>query len=185
MQVTANNAAIQASPDIKPEAANPSNSPEQKLAENREVRTRVPLSAARQRLTTPDIPGYHVHWINDYPGRVAAAVQGGYQFVEQSEALITMPDLAGTPVGTGTDLGTRVSIVVGRTQEGGPLRAYLMKIKEEWFKEDQRDGQAKVDAVHEALRHGAQRNPSDNPDDADKRYVKRVSMSSTYSRKPG
>lgn len=185
MEPTSNKplAATPASTAVPPQSVNPANSPEQQLADSKKTRSRIPMSVPRPKLSTPEIPGYHVHWINDYVGRIAQAVQGGYEFVDQSEALITMPDLAGASLGKGTDLGSRVSVVVGRGEDGAPLRAYLMKIRQEWFDEDQKAGQERVDAVHEALRRGAQKNPTDSPEDAALRYVKRVRMTSTYSRK--
>ncbi|CAB4120854.1 hypothetical protein UFOVP2_31 [uncultured Caudovirales phage] len=163
-----------------PEApVNPATSQADKIDEAREMRTRIPMSVPRAKLTTPDIPGFHCHWVNDYPGRVMQANQAGYEFVNQEEALITIPDLAGSALGSGTDLGSRVSLVVGKNEDGTPLRAYLMKIRLEWYKEDQQAGQQRVDQIDDAMRQGNQAVAGDKSH----RYVKSMNMKSTYSSK--
>lgn len=168
----------------KEAAINPANSQAEKKAEAAETRSRIPMSVPRQRLTSPHIPGHHVHWLNDEPGRILQAQQAGYEFVSSEEALITMPDLAGSQLGEGTDMGSRVSIVVGTQRDDKtPLRAYLMKIRDEWYRADQQETQDRVDAVQQAMRQGQQR-PAGIPEaDLTNRYVKSVNMSSTYSRR--
>jgi hypothetical protein len=173
--------AVRASHEDKPTAINPANSQEQKMDAAREMRTRIPMSVPRAKLATPEIPGFHVHWLNDYPGRILQAQQAGYEFVSQEEALVTMPDLAGSPVGAGTDLGSRVSVVVGKNEDGTPLRAYLMKLRQEWYREDQAVAQQRVDQIHGAIEHGKQQ--GDAAGDNTHRYVKSVSVKGTYSRR--
>ena len=171
--------ALLATEENKSEAINPANSAEQKMEVAREKRTRIPMSAPRAKLATPEIPGFHSHWLNDYAGRILQAQQAGYEFVSQEEALVTMPDLAGDAVGSGTDLGSRVSVVVGKNEDGTPLRAYLMKIRNEWYKEDQDAQQERVDKLHDAMRQGNQQVGGDQTH----RYVKSMNMQSTYSRR--
>lgn len=127
---------------------------------------RVPLGVPRAKLDVPKIPGYHTHWLNDEPGRLEAATAGGYEFVHEKE----LQGEAGN-----TDLGEKVSRIVGRNEDGSPLRAFLMKLKEEWYREDQRAKQKPVDEVDMAIRQGTL---NEKPDD--KRYVPRegISMSS-------
>jgi len=160
-------------------AANPANSPMEKLDLASQARTRIPMSIPRLKLSTPELPGYHCHWVNDYPGRVMQAIQAGYAFVPPDEALITMPDLGGSPLGGGTDLGSRVSVVVGATTEGTPLRAYLMKLPNEFFKADQEAVQSRVDSVDEAMAQGNLKVEGDTRH----RYVKSHQNKSTYSRR--
>ena len=172
-------AALVASQQNVEQRINPANSQSDKLETSREMRTRIPMSVPRAKLTTPEIPGFHCHWVNDYPGRVMQASQAGYEFMSQEEALITVNDLAGASLGQGTDLGSRVSLVVGKNEDGSPLRAYLMKIRLEWYKEDQLAGQAQVDKIHEGMRQGL---PASGGDSSN-RYVKTNSMKSTYSQR--
>lgn len=170
--------APQASEEGKADAINPANSVAQKLQAAETAKARIPMSVPRTKMSTPDIPGYHCHWINDYAGRIHQAQQAGYSFVGQDEALLYVPDIAGKPIGAGTDLGSRVSIVVGGNEDGTPLRAYLMKIPLEYYNADQSQMQDKVDSIHNAMRQGAVAGKGD-PSNS---YVKTVNMSSTYSR---
>jgi len=91
----------------------------------------IAMSVPKQRLSAPDIPGYHTHWVMGMPDRIQQAMQAGYTWVDQDEVNLTNFDLAGDgrPIG-GTDLGTRVSTVAGGLYEGTmqPQRLYLMKI---------------------------------------------------------
>jgi hypothetical protein len=95
-------------------------------------RERVPLGGNRMRLTLEERPGYHRHWINDVGDRIERAQRGGYTFIPK----------AGARVGTGpesghTDLGEVISCVVGKHEDGRPLRAYAMEIKREYYEADQ------------------------------------------------
>ena len=164
---------------------NPANSAEQRMEIQKEARTRIPMSVPRAKLSTPELPGFHSHWLNDYPGRILQAQAAGYDFVSQEEALITMPDLAGSLVGAGTDMGSRVSLVVGRNDDGSPLRAYLMKLPIELYKEDQAVAQEHVDNIHDAMQQGKLSVDGERADDARKKYsagsIKAVRRASTYA----
>ena len=129
--------------------------PEQKRA----ARQRIPFGIPRSKLSVSvDVPGYHLHWVNDEGGRVFAAEQGGYEFVTPQE------------VGReGSD--TRVRVHVGTTESGDGLFAYLMKIRQEWYEEDQAEIQKNLDQVEYAIKNGTFENdPSQN------RYVKKDLM---------
>lgn len=147
---------------------NPSLSQEDRIAD--QAFQRIPMSAPMAKLTTPDIPGYHLHWINDYPGRINQAIRAGYQFVEQEEVHVNSRDIAGdrSEFG-GTDLGTRVSIVVGTDDKGKELRGYLMKIRSEWYTQDQSVIQDRIDGLYSAMREGKQ---NTGGSDGSNRYVK-------------
>ncbi len=135
-----------------PAALNPANSLEEKLQAHIEERfDRIPMSVPQQKLATPELPGFHCHWINDYPGRINQAMRAGYSFVEPGEAVINNSSLAGDQYGNGTDLGSRISLTVGQAEGGGGLRAYLMKIPSKLFEQDQRAIAAHVDQVHDAM----------------------------------
>lgn len=141
---------------------------------------RIPMSAPQAKLATPSIPGFHLHWMNDVPGRLAQAKQGGYEFVLPEETQVNSRDLAGDSTLSGsTDMGTRVSVVVGQDEHGNPLRAYLMKIREEWYKQDQADQQNRVDDIDMAMRQGKQ---STGGADATNRYVKAVNLKTSLNR---
>lgn len=130
---------------------------EESMSEKKTVRSeRIPLGVPRKKLEAKPIEGYHLHWVNDYPGRVIEALNGGYQFVEYSETEINDFVTPGN-----SDLGTRVKRQVGKTENGDALFAYLMKIEENLWKQDQEELQKRNDKVDEAIRRG-DLNPVDN-----------------------
>ena len=94
-------------------------------------------------------PAFHYHWINDYPGRVEYAQAGGYVFVEKGEVTL-QPGV--TPVDS--EVGSKVSAVVGRNEDGTPLRAYLMKIPLERYEAGQRALQRQSDEWDKSIRRG-------------------------------
>ena len=103
---------------------------------------RVPLGSARQKLLAGTRPGYVRHWFNDVGGRIPAALQAGYEFVRKDGEATT------------TDMGEAISQVVGTKEGGGGLTAYLMEIREDWYREDQAKKQEAVDAVEATIRRG-------------------------------
>jgi hypothetical protein len=117
---------------------NPANAPEKKLSN----KTRIPMSVPQLKLSAPDIPGFHTHWMLGTAARLAQARRAGYTFVEEDEIDLNNFDLAGDPEDTGnTDLGSRVSIVAGQGGDSDAdkaLRLYLMKLPLEFWEEDQK-----------------------------------------------
>ncbi len=122
-------------------------------------RKRIPMSVPVQKLAVPDIPGFHLHWFNGTPDRIQRALDGGYEFVEETETSVPDAGLGGTSTRTGnTDLGTRVSVVGGTEldRSGQPIRMMLMKIKQEWYDEDQVLVKERNDSVIDSIIGGTQ-----------------------------
>lgn len=164
---------------------NPANSAGQDKNNQISMRKRIPMSVPKSKLAVPEIDGYHLHWINDYAGRIPQAQQGGYEFVNESEAMVnnfslgTASDLSGS-----TDMGSRVSVVVGKNEDGTALRAYLMKIRNEWFVEDQAVAQERVDAVSNQIERGRVGSEQDRTQsDTANRYVSRADIKSNSTRR--
>ncbi len=119
-------------------------------------RVRVPMGARRSKLQLSDQEakalaeaGYVTRWVNDRDGRVERAQAGGYEFVKPEEAT----SVGNHEVAQGnTDVGGKVSKIVSR---GDPvIRAYLMKIKKEYYDEDQKAKEETNRRVDEALSGG-------------------------------
>lgn len=164
-------------------AINPANSQAQAIEAAREQRTRIPMSIPQPKMTAVELPGFHCHWINDDGDRIYRAQAAGYSFVEKTETLTYVPDLAGQMQGEGTDLGSRVSMWAGTKKDDSPMRAYLMKIPNEFYHEDQQLHHDYVDRKLEGIYKGKQdRADGETQVDFDQRYVKSVSVKSTYSR---
>lgn len=120
-------------------------------------RKRIPMSVPVQRLEAPDVPGYHLHWFVGTPERLQRALDGGYEFVDEREMKINNVGLGSDSARSGnTDMGSRVSVVSGSEvgKDGQPTRLILMKIKQEWYEEDQKLVDDRNERVASALRGG-------------------------------
>lgn len=120
--------------------------------EGRQQRTRrSAFNGTRQKLSVNHgIPGYHLYIFNDSKdGRIQQALDSGYEFVSPDE----VGGVSSNVVDRNTDVGSKVRYLVD-TDSGEPLYAYLMKIKQEWYDEDQRELQARNDATDAAIKRG-------------------------------
>lgn len=154
--------------------SNPANAEQTPAA----ARTRIPMSVPIQRLQVDELPGYHLHWMLGTPERLMQAQKAGYDFVSHDEIHVNNLQLGGDAATSGTtDLGTRVSTLasIGSSGEtdgsGQPLRLYLMKIKEDWYLEDQRILEQRNDSIAAALTAGMTGSQNDAAGDAQHRYV--------------
>jgi len=133
----------------KPEASKPVVNPASS-AEERKRPPRVPMNTARQRLQTREIEGYRLYWFKEE--NVPAAIDAYYEFVNPHEVHLNQLTVANSAVQPGgTDMGSRMSLVADKTDAGLPVRAYLMKIKLEYYKEDQADFAKRNGTVLEAM----------------------------------
>ena len=96
------------------------------------------------------ITGYHLYFFNDEPGRIQAALDAGWEFVSPSEVGYAASNVTNTNV----DLGDRVSVIGSKNDMGQPVKQILLKIKEEWWDEDQADIQSRNDKTDASIRRG-------------------------------
>lgn len=90
-------------------------------------------------------------WCNDEDDNIANRIARGYEFVSHEEVV----SVGDPEVHSGnTDLGSRVSRVVGRTDSGQPIRAYLMKQRIEDYQEDADQKEEQNALVDQAIRAG-------------------------------
>ena len=149
-------------------------SPATPASVNQAERKRIPMSVPVQKLEAPEIPGYHLHWFNGTPERLQRAQDGGYEFVDSKELKLNNVSLGGTSTTSGnTDMGSRVSVVSGTDigRDGQPMRLILMKIKQEWYEEDQKLVEARNEQVTASLRGGQIGAEQDRAGDTQHRYV--------------
>ena len=139
-------------------------------------RTRIPMSMPLQKLQVPDIPGYHMHWMNGTPSRIAQALKAGYTFVDPIEADVVNTGIAdGADASGNTDMGSRVSIVAGggAGEDGKEQRLYLMKLPLELWEEDQKALESRNEQVAASIR-GGQADGTANPNGSENRYIPQV-----------
>ena len=119
-----------------------------KTAEDRP--TRVPLGVPRSKLSVEKKdPNYNYRWINETGDRIPRALEAGYEFVKRDST-----DAPGVRdvVPQNSDLGTNVSKIVGTTEGGKPLTAYLMRIQKSFYQEDQKSKAEYVDSLEAGIR---------------------------------
>lgn len=139
-------------------------------------RKRIPMSTPVQKLEVPDIPGYHLHWFRSWElGRIDWAQRGGYEFVYDEEVRVNSVGLGSDTTKSGnTDMGSQVSIVSPGSMDGSgqPGRLILMKIKQEYWEEDNKardDRSAQFVETVTGGMVGAQQDKG--PNDTQNRYV--------------
>jgi hypothetical protein len=96
---------------------------------------RKPFGSHVQKLNYPERPGFHRHWFNDYPGRIARALEAGYKHVQDRD-------------------GKNVARIVGVAEAGGGLNAYLMEIPLQFYLEDQRIKDRARDELDAKMKRG-------------------------------
>jgi hypothetical protein len=111
---------------------------------------RVPLGR-RNILTVKglkDTDEYHYHFFNDVGDRLYNCLEAGYEFV----------DKAGLAVGDKTVEYARGTDSIVSKGVGRGIKAYLMRIPMELYKQDQQAKQLELDAVEEQIRNPSKDN---------------------------
>lgn len=96
---------------------------------------RKPFGSMEQKLAYAERPGFHRHWFNDVPGRIDRAKEAGYENVKDKDGNVVVRN-------------------VGIADGGGPLRAYLMEIPQEWYQEDMKAQQNLIDEREQQIKRG-------------------------------
>lgn len=169
---------------------NPANLPGKTAGE----RKRIPLSVPQRKLEVQDIPGYHTHWFRGTAQRLAQAERAGFEYVHPDEVSLTDVSIGGDAMKAGnTDLGSRVSRIEGGEVDGNgqAVRMYLMKQKNEYWKEDQAILQERNDSIADSLTTAYRtggiggKDAGETAEDASLRYVdkKRSKIPELFRRK--
>lgn len=115
------------------------------------TRQRGVFNGTRQRLHVDGtVPGHVMYWFSDTDGRVERAQTGGWEFVTREDG-VSVP--GGNSGAESSDLANRFRVVMGQKENGDPMYGYLMKIKQEWYAEDQEDIHNENQRRMEALVH--------------------------------
>jgi hypothetical protein len=96
------------------------------------------------------IPGYHLHVLTDAGSRIQEAMDSGYEFVRPDE----VGGVSENVVSRNGDLGERIRYLVNPRAQGTEQYGYLMKIRQEWYEEDQAELQAKNNRIDASIRKG-------------------------------
>ena len=108
---------------------------------------RVPVSGNRDVLTVKDKePGYVYRFVNNVEDRVAKFMDGGYEIVRKHQA----GEIGDPRVDTSSGTSSIVEKGVGLG-----TKAVLMRIKEEFYNEDQEAKKRYVDEIEAAMKRDA------------------------------
>jgi len=108
---------------------------------------RQPVSARGRLNVSGKDPNYEYRFVNDIGDRIEIFQQAGYELVDKSEHRIGDSRL---DISKGD--GTHASVSVGVKPNGEGQKAYLMRIKKEWYEEDQAKKLEDIQAFQEALK---------------------------------
>lgn len=115
-------------------------------------RERVSFNASRSRLkielSNELAKEYHVRWFNDADDRISRATRAGWEFIYENELEGHVGDKE--VHGDSSDMNNKVSKVVDKQ---GTV-AYALKLRNEFWEEDQAAFAAQNDLVDEAIRAG-------------------------------
>lgn len=107
--------------------------------------TRIPVGLRPKLAVVGKDPGYEYRFVNDTPGRIDMFKQGGWEVVTNQEV-----DVGGNRAEEASAVGSLANVVV----DGGTgMRAYVMKIKKEWFREDQAKAAEQIDELERDQLH--------------------------------
>lgn len=90
------------------------------------------------RLSAPPREGFHRRWMNDSAGRIAKMQAMGYEIVTENIDMNT----------SGTGDPSQESTIV-RREVGGGMFAILMEIPQEWYDDEKRKEQDKIDQLED------------------------------------
>ncbi|HMU97865.1 MAG TPA: hypothetical protein PKA15_03685 [Chitinophagales bacterium] len=109
---------------------------------------RTPINGTRNILTIRgQEPGYRYRIVNDDGDRIPMLQEQGYELVQ--DASITVGDRR---IANPTKEGSPVQVSVG-----GGKKGFVMRIKEEWYQEDQKTKQKAVDDLDESMKANAKK----------------------------
>jgi len=107
--------------------------------------TRVPVGQRNILTVKGKDPNYVYRVVNDQDDRIAQLTDAGYELVDNESN-----DVGDKRVSQGTAVGSKKVFSVG-----GGVKAYLMKIKREWYDEDQEQKQAFVNRQEASIKEKA------------------------------
>ena len=113
---------------------------------NRTTRTtRVPVTERNILTVKGKEPGYIYRVVNDTGDRVQQLQDAGYELVDASTVQVGDKRINST-----SPEGTHAQVSVG-----GGIKGYVMRIKQEWYDEDQAAKQARVNQLEDTIKQDA------------------------------
>jgi hypothetical protein len=162
----------------------PQNPAQDPILLKRDKRNRIPMSIPQLKLEVPEIPGWHLYWALE--NNLNRFLQAGYELVHDKEVPINQKGIGSDVSMTGNaDLGTLIKVVAGVKETGDTDYFVLVKIEEEYYREDQK----KIEDHNRRILRGIfkQKSPVDgagNPGDTQQRYVAQADVNRSLNETP-
>lgn len=109
-------------------------------------RRRAPVGGFRTKLDAPQRPGYVRRWVDDNPVRIGEMRDLGYDFAQEQ---------AGGGAKRTDGLGSRLSRMAGKRDDGSPHHLILMETPTEEYEIGVREKEDRLKPFEDALRAGA------------------------------
>ena len=103
---------------------------------------RTPISGRNILTVSGKEPGYNYRIVNDEPDRIAQFIDAGYELVDSSQVRV-----GDRRVDAGGPEGSKAQVAVGKG-----TKAYVMRIKDEYFQEDQKAKQDNIDKLEQSIK---------------------------------
>lgn len=111
---------------------------------------RTPVTERQVLVVRGKEPGYVYRIVNDVGDRVAQFQENGYELVEDRDVKV-----GDRRVNQAKAEGTKAQVSVGTDLRGNPIKAYVMRQKQEWYDEDQAAKQEQVNQLEQATKQQA------------------------------
>ena len=105
---------------------------------------RTPIGSRGILSVTGKEPGYTYRIVNDTGDRVQQFLEAGYELVESSDVKV-----GDNRVDKASAQGSKAQVTVDKQGSKG----FLMRIKDEWYEEDQKAKQVRVKALEDAIKN--------------------------------
>lgn len=117
------------------------------MAKPETTRTRrTPINGTRNKLNVRGKePGFEYRIVNDIDDRIEVMKERGYEIVTDSNVSVGDKRIANP-----TQEGSPVKVSVGQG-----VQAYVMRIREDWYKEDQEAKRKEADALEDQMKRDA------------------------------
>lgn len=108
---------------------------------------RTPVGSRNRISVSNQEAGYVYRVVNDLDDRVSQLENNGWEFVNASDTKV-----GDTRADNASSVGSKASVSVGQG-----VKAYVMRIKKDWYDEDQQAKQAQVDALENTMKQDVRR----------------------------
>lgn len=109
---------------------------------------RTPIASRNVLTVTGKEPGYSYRIVNDAGDRIQQFLDAGYELVEAKDVQV-----GDRRVNAATPEGSKAQVSVGKGE-----KAFVMRIRQEWYEEDQAAKRTKVDALEQSIKQTASQN---------------------------